>query len=351
MSTNTPQALALFSGGLDSILAAKLIMNQGIRVRCVHFTSPFFGMPTMVRSWKKWYGLDVECVDIGPEFVRMLIERPEYGFGKALNPCVDCKILMMRTARKLMEACGASFLISGEVLGQRPMSQRKDNLNAIHKNAEVRGRLLRPLCAKHLEPTVPELEGTVDRSRLLSIHGRGRKPQLDLAAAMGIDPIPTPAGGCRLAEKENALRYWAVLSKWDQPEASAFHLANHGRQFWAHSDEGLCWLVIGRHEADNTALLALAPALEGALVFKTVDHPGPMAIAPRAIGWSGAMRREAASLVASFSPKALASGTQAVVRVQAAGVEELLTVQPERSALFCQSEANWPEVRELVRAG
>ena len=151
MNTSTPHAFALFSGGLDSILAARLIMEQGLVVRCLHFVTPFFGKPQLIPHWEKVYGLEVEAVDVGEAFVRLLRERPDHGFGKVMNPCVDCKILMMRKARELMKKWGASFLISGEVLGQRPMSQRRDTLNVIRRDAEVKESLLRPLSAQLLD--------------------------------------------------------------------------------------------------------------------------------------------------------------------------------------------------------
>ena len=159
MNTSTPHAFALFSGGLDSILAARLIMEQGLVVRCLHFVTPFFGKPQLIPHWEKVYGLEVEAVDVGEAFVRLLRERPAHGFGKVMNPCVDCKILMMRKARELMKKWGASFLISGEVLGQRPMSQRRDTLNVIRRDAEVKESLLRPLSAQLLDPTAPEISG------------------------------------------------------------------------------------------------------------------------------------------------------------------------------------------------
>ena len=167
--------IALFSGGLDSILAARLLMEQGRSIKCLHFFSPFFGHPGRVEHWQEVYGLDITAVDASAAFVDMLRRGPAYGFGSAMNPCVDCKILMMRMARECMEEYGAKFLVSGEVLGQRPMSQRRDTLNVIRRDAEVRDILLRPLCAKLLDPTAAEESGLVDRSRLLGLNGRGRK--------------------------------------------------------------------------------------------------------------------------------------------------------------------------------
>lgn len=152
-------------------------MEQGLVVRCLHFVTPFFGKPQLIPHWEKVYGLEVEAVDVGEAFVRLLRERPAHGFGKVMNPCVDCKILMMRKARELMKKWGASFLISGEVLGQRPMSQRRDTLNVIRRDAEVKESLLRPLSAQLLDPTAPEISGLVDRNKLLGIFGAAGSPK------------------------------------------------------------------------------------------------------------------------------------------------------------------------------
>ena len=183
--------LALFSGGLDSILAARLLMEQGKKILCLHFTSPFFGDEKAVPVWEKKYGLEIIAVDIAEEYCRMLCHNPANGFGSALNPCVDCKILMMKKAKTLMAQFGAKFLISGEVIGQRPMSQRRDTLHVIRRDAEVKDILLRPLCAKCMEPTPFELSGEVEREKLLGIYGRGRKEQLALAKTFNITDIPT----------------------------------------------------------------------------------------------------------------------------------------------------------------
>ena len=123
--SDSPQIIVLFSGGLDSLLTAKLLESQGLTVRCLHFYSPFFGGEAVAARWRKTYGLDIVCQDVGPQFAEMLRQRPEHGFGKVLNPCVDCKILLLREARKNMESVGAQALATGEVLGQRPMSQRR----------------------------------------------------------------------------------------------------------------------------------------------------------------------------------------------------------------------------------
>lgn len=252
--TDSPDAIVLFSGGLDSILAAKLLESQNVAVRCLHFTSPFFGDAAAVAGWRELYGLDIRSLDVSEDFAALLRRRPVYGFGKVMNPCVDCKILLLRHARQYMEAVGGRVLATGEVLGQRPMSQRRDTLHVIMRDAGVSDLLLRPLCAQHLPPIPAETEGLVDRSRLLGISGRGRGEQLALAARFGLRKIPTPGGGCRLTERENARRYWPVLNRRNQPEAEDFALANLGRQFWRRTFEGDYWLSVGRNKADNARL-------------------------------------------------------------------------------------------------
>lgn len=354
-------AVALLSGGLDSILAVKLIQEQGLRVKCLHFVTPFFGKPHKRRHWEGLYGIDIENVDISADFVRMLVERPVYGFGKVLNPCVDCKILMMGKAREMMERYGARFIISGEVLGQRPMSQRQDTLNVIRRDADVRDLLLRPLCAKHLEPTRMELEGLVDRERLLDIRGRGRSEQLELARRYGFAEIPTPGGGCKLAEKENASRYWQVLVHSPQPCAREFKLSNIGRQYWS----GGRWMAVGRNRMDNTGLLKVCG--DDDLVFRVRTFPGPVAVGRQFAGrlWDEATVADAAAFAASFSPKAVRSGGAVDVRVCRAGDlrqlsegdehapvpgEIVVNVMPTRTTAAGWTEPQWTEAREEIRA-
>lgn len=307
MKTN-PQALVLFSGGLDSILAARVLMAQGLRVRCLHCVSPFFGEPEAPPRWKKLYGLDVDVADVGEDFAAMLRQRPAHGFGKTLNPCVDCKILLLRVAHDHMKAIGASFLASGEVLGQRPMSQRMDTLHLIAREAGVRGLLLRPLCARHLPPTEAETSGLVDRESLPAITGRGRNGQLALACEFGLGVIPTPGGGCRLTEQENARRYWLALTRKPEgtkagaPTASDFRLAATGRQYWRESGGRWHWLAIGRNSGDNERLAAFAAPED--LVLRLARLPGPLALARGGAFWKPKLLEEAAALMALCAPKA-----------------------------------------------
>ena len=326
MKTPTPHAFALFSGGLDSILAARLIMEQGLVVRCLHFVTPFFGKPQLIPHWEKVYGLEIEAVDVGEAFVRLLRERPPHGFGKVMNPCVDCKILMMRKAREIMKERGASFLISGEVLGQRPMSQRRDTLNVIRRDAEVREELLRPLSAQHLDPTAAEESGLVDRSRLLGIFGRGRKDQMALAERMGL-----------------------VLTRIDEPTVEDFELSNIGRQYWS----GRHWLSMGRNESDNAALERLVRP--GDAVLRVRDFPSPFSLARQITPWDAATLQDAASLVASYSPKGVRAaaaspdGTVAV-RIQIDGESSFVNVVPRRVPELPWGEPEFVDVRKAIKA-
>ncbi len=300
-------ALALFSGGLDSILAIKVLQEQGLKVLGLHYVSPFFGKPHLLEHWKATYGIEALPVDVRRLYLDMLV-APQHGYGKHMNPCVDCKILMLRHARGLLERFGAKFLVSGEVLGQRPMSQRADALNLIRKGAGVADVLLRPLSAQKLGPTQMEKDGLVDRARLPGIWGRGRKEQLELAAHFGITDIPTPAGGCRLAEAEPAARYLPIITHMAEPGPEDFSLSHLARQYWA----GPFWLSIGRNEQANNALEAACGPND--LRFRLKDVVGPLALGRQyaaknpaeahAAAWPEHVLADAASFAASYSPRA-----------------------------------------------
>lgn len=313
-------ALALFSGGLDSILAMKTVLDQGLRVLGLHFCSPFFGHPDKIEHWQRIHGLEIHPVDVHREFIDLLRQGPRFGYGKVLNPCVDCKITMLTHAKNLLDRYGARFLVSGEVLGQRPMSQRRDSLNLISRQAGVRDLLLRPLCAGHLPPTPMEEEGLVDRSRLHSISGRGRKDQLRLAESYGLTEIPTPAGGCLLAEQESARRFWPVLTRIPKPSPHDFALANMSRQYW----NGGLWMLVGRNKADNEALARMAQTDD--LLLKAVDVQGPLALARRKPGltWTEEDIRRAAAFVAGFTAKKRPPGQTPLIRVASSGQSRTL---------------------------
>ncbi len=312
VSKNRFDAVALFSGGLDSILGARLVQEQGLKVLGLHFISPFFGKPDQIDQWEDNYGIPVVAVDISREYVSMICNGPVYGMGKTLNPCVDCKILMLTLAKKMMNKLGARFIISGEVLGQRPMSQRLDTLNIIRRDSQVKDILVRALSARHLPPTRPEKDGLIDRSRLGNISGRGRKEQLKLAEKFHIKPIPTPGGGCLLTEKESSRRYLPVLEHFERPDPDEFHLANTGRQFWDDDH----WLCIGRNSEDNARLEELAK--ENDYIFSIRSYPGPLGLGRPAgrNGWDQETIHSASWLVTRFSPRARRSSSTVQVLVK-----------------------------------
>lgn len=324
--TSAYHALALFSGGLDSVLAAKLVQAQGRRVTGLHFISPFFGKPHLIDHWQATYGLDIVPVDVGQEYVeKLLVAGPPHGFGKVLNPCVDCKVLMLSRAKELLDEYGAQCIISGEVLGQRPMSQRRDALDIISKDAGVRDLLVRPLCAKKMAPTPIEEAGILDRDQLMDLWGRGRTGQLELAKRLGVMEIPTPAGGCYLAEKESSRRYWPVLRHSPRPLSREFEIANNGRQFWKDGH----WLSIGRNQETNEALESLVS--EDDLLFMLRDIPGPLALGRQWPGqpWSEAMIKEAAAVLLSFSNKAKKVEGDVAVEVRQGEWVDVIETRPQ----------------------
>lgn len=281
------RALALFSGGLDSILAARVVAAQGIEVVAVKFVTPFFNYDILAdvagyrREVRDKYGLEVVVEDISDGYLELL-RQPRHGFGRHFNPCIDCKIMMLRRAKEMLAELGAAFLVTGEVLGQRPMSQRRDTLDVIGRDSASRDILLRPLCAKLLPETEPERQGLVDRSRLLDFSGRGRSRQIALAAEFGITDFPSPAGGCILADPilsrriERLYGGQLALPIADITVADV-RLLLVGRQFIL---PGGGWLVVGRVEAENDRLLALAAPDDA--VLRIVDRPGPIAVLRRA---------------------------------------------------------------------
>ncbi|MDR0477270.1 MAG: thiamine biosynthesis protein [Desulfobulbaceae bacterium] len=281
------KAVALYSGGLDSILACRMIMYQGIEVLATQFVTPFFlhhlldNKEFYCQKVADQYGITLRLEDISHNYLHML-QRPAHGFGKNFNPCIDCKILMMRRARQIMEEVGASFLISGEVLRQRPMSQRRDTLAVIERDAGVRGILLRPLSAKRLNPTLPEVNGWVRREELGDLSGRGRSGQIALAKEYGITDYPMPAGGCILTDPIQGRRLRKVHDG-ALPFAAAtmtvtdFHLLQLGRQFLL---PGGGWLILGRDEKENNRIENLAEADDACLRLEA--RPGPTALLRRA---------------------------------------------------------------------
>lgn len=281
------KALSLFSGGLDSILATRVIMDQGIDVEAVQFATPFFNYEAFndLRAHKEKmlqkFGVKVLVEDISEGYLELL-HNPAHGFGKNFNPCIDCKILMFSRAKAMLKERGASFLISGEVLGQRPMSQRRDTMSLIERDSGTKSILLRPLCAQLMPETEPEEKGLVDRSKLLRMSGRGRSAQIALAAEYGISDYPAPAGGCILADPILSRRIKQLYSMDSIVQSAEISVADVrallvGRQFVL---PGGGWLIMGRDEKENLALAELAQDDDAVLLMD--DWPGPTAVLKKA---------------------------------------------------------------------
>ncbi|NDY43551.1 thiamine biosynthesis protein, partial [Dissulfurirhabdus thermomarina] len=273
--------IVLFSGGLDSILACRLLMEQGVRVTALRFITPFFGHgikggeAAEAERVRRAYGIELRVEDVSVPYLE-LVKAPPHGYGRYMNPCIDCKIFMIREALARLEPLGADFVATGEVVGQRPMSQRRDTLRHIEKAAGAEGRLLRPLCARRLPPTRPELEGLVDRERLLGIAGRGRKEQMALATRYGIRDYPTPAGGCVLADPILSRRFRRLFDLWPDFGVADAVRAQLGRQFLL---PGGSWLLVGRNRDENARILALAGPED--LTLRLADRPGPLGLLAR----------------------------------------------------------------------
>ena len=276
-------ALALFSGGLDSILAVKLVESLGVKVIAVKFVTPFFDYELLENPEKykqeilDKYGIEVTLHDLSYNYLDLL-HNPSHGFGKNFNPCIDCKILMFSKAKELMAEHGASFMISGEVIGQRPMSQRRDTLRVIERDSDNDGLLLRPLSAQIMDPTKAETEGWVDREKLLNFSGRGRSRQISLAKEYGIADFPAPAGGCILADPILSKRIARIyrgdfVIKANEISVTDVRFLLLGRQFLL--PEGF-WLILGRNEVENIKIDALAE--ENDIVLHMPDRPGPTAL-------------------------------------------------------------------------
>ncbi|MDD5044478.1 MAG: 7-cyano-7-deazaguanine synthase [Candidatus Omnitrophica bacterium] len=279
------KAIALLSGGLDSTLAAKLIKDQGIDVVALHFTSPFClcdkRSPKNIRSHSgcrnealeaaKVLGLEFKTLAKGQEILE-IIKKPKHGFGSNMNPCIDCRILMFKKAKEFMQECGASFIFTGEVLGQRPMSQKKNTMDLIDKEAGLEGEVLRPLSAKILPETQAEKNGWVDREKLLDFSGRTRRPQMDLAENYNIKDYPCASGGCLLTEPEFAKRLKDLL-KHAELTLNEVELLKTGRHFRISE---YAKLVVGRDERENERLSSLKAKEDYLLMPKELKGPASL---------------------------------------------------------------------------
>jgi len=254
------KAVGLLSGGLDSTLAAKLMLEQGIEVHAINFTSPFCtctpknaGCAAVATAVKALGDIPLKQVALKDEYLE-IVKNPKHGHGKGMNPCIDCRIMKIRKAGEYAHKIGASFLFTGEVLGQRPMSQHKRAIEIIDQSSGLKGHILRPLSAKQFEPTIPEQEGWVDRNKLMGISGRSRKKQISLAEEKDIRDYPCPAGGCLLTDKNFADRMRDYLEFSERPSIRDMPLLKVGRHFRLENGDKL---IVARNEQECEMLKKL----------------------------------------------------------------------------------------------
>lgn len=276
MRSNGIKAVGLLSGGLDSTLAAKLILEQGIEVYAINFTSPFCtctpksaGCAAVVTAVKELGRIPLKRVALKDDYLEM-VRNPRHGYGKGMNPCIDCRIMKIKKAGNYMNKIGASFLFTGEVLGQRPMSQHRQAIDVIDRESRFQGRILRPLSAAHFEPAIPEQEGIVDRTRLLGISGRSRKVQIALAEEKNIKDYPCPAGGCLLTDKNFSARMRDYLEFTKTPSVRDITILKVGRHFRLRNGDKV---IVARNEYECRILKSLYRESDHLLLPKGFSGP------------------------------------------------------------------------------
>ncbi len=284
--------VGLFSGGLDSILAVKVLQEQGIGIIGVTFSTPFFGAGRASEAARQ-LGMDHRILDITTEHLEM-VRHPKNGYGRNMNPCIDCHAMMFRKAGDLMERESADFLFSGEVLGERPMSQNKGSLVRVARESGYEPVILRPLSARLLPETLPEREGKVDRERLLDLRGRGRKRQMELAAFYGIKDYPAPAGGCLLTDPIFSRRLRDLFQHSDSVTVQDLELLKVGRHLRL---DDVFKIVVGRNESENQRLGELCAPDD--ILLDVKEHPSPLVLIRR--GAPEPLIRLAAAIVLRYS--------------------------------------------------
>ena len=273
MTAERPKALVLLSGGLDSLLATKIIIDHGLDVEAVHFITPFCRCDSRaMNKIAKELNLKVHSVFLGQEFLD-IVANPKHGYGSQMNPCLDCRILMFKKAKEIADKIGAKFLVTGEVLDERPFSQRMKAMQLIEREAGLEGKILRPLSAKLLPPTEPEKMGWVDREKLFAIRGRRRTPQIELAAKLNIKDYPNPSGGCLLTDPIFARRVREHLKHEGKLTLEDATLLTIGRHFRVEGAK----VVVGRNKNENDRLLAIAERRQIAYL-KVKDYNGPITL-------------------------------------------------------------------------
>ncbi|MBU0503609.1 MAG: tRNA 4-thiouridine(8) synthase ThiI [Candidatus Omnitrophota bacterium] len=322
------KAIALISGGLDSILAARVVSGLGIDVTAVFFKIPFFCNPKKpgikpedaIRKLTGSLGIKLAVIVLADDFLE-IVRHPAHGYGSNVNPCIDCKIFMLKKAAEFMRSSGSQFLVTGEVLGQRPMSQNKQSLGVIEKESGLEGLILRPLSARLLNETIPEKKGWVKREALLDFNGRSRAPQIELALKFGIKDYSSPAGGCLLTDPHFADRVKDLLNH-NELTVENVGLIKVGRYFRVSADVKL---AVGRNEAEDNRIISLA--LPGDFLF---DPPADVA-GTTALG-RGKFNDQTIQLCASIASRYCdLNGQQSIniiYRIFPLEEEKIITVSP-----------------------
>ncbi|MFH0869814.1 MAG: hypothetical protein V1866_02045 [archaeon] len=268
------KAVGLFSGGLDSALAIRLIQEQGIEVIALNFVSLFCtctGGGCSIVDLAKKLGVPIKTMNKGEEYMK-IIRHPKHGYGKNMNPCIDCRIFILEKAKEYAKEIGAKFIFTGEVLGQRPMSQHYETLLMIEKEVGLSGKIVRPLCAGLMPPTEAEEKGWISREQLLKFNGRSRAPQLDLAKRYAIDGFMCGGSGCRLTDPGYAKRIRDLFAHGDEPSMKDIKLLAFGRHFRIQDNK----IIVGRNEQENDALLRLRD--DDDMIFEAKGVVGPVTI-------------------------------------------------------------------------
>ena len=269
------KAVALFSGGLDSLLSVRIMLNMNIHIYAIHFKTPFLSQKEdnveQAKKSARTLNIDLTTYSFGKEYIEM-VKQPQFGYGKNVNPCIDCRIMMLKEAKKYMEKLKADLIITGEVLGERPMTQNKKTMALIEKESGLSGKIIRPLSAKLLEPIIAEKSGLIKRDMLFAISGRSRKPQIKLAETFGITSYPSPAGGCLLTDPifakklKNAFRY-------GEDTINDIILLQYGRHFRFPSGAKI---IVGRNQAENKTISTFLRRND--ICLEALGVPSPLVI-------------------------------------------------------------------------
>ncbi len=310
------RALGLCSGGLDSILAGLLLQRNGIRPEWITFETPFFSA-SKARQAAKAHHIPLTVKNITQIYIPML-KNPPCGYGKYMNPCLDCHALMFKLAGDMMKRRQFQFLFSGEVLGQRPMSQTRPSLRYVEKHSGFDGYILRPLSAKRLPVTIPEKEGFIDREKMLGLSGRSRKPQIELARQFGVTDYPAPAGGCLLTDKGFSIRLRDYFDHQDDWHEADLHLLKFGRHFRLGNDTKL---IVGRTHKDNQSIGKFIN-YERDIRLNVKKFPGPLCILSH--GADPAIVKHAASVCVGYSKAPRNTSTEVLIETPVGS--ETLTV-------------------------